>query len=347
MVECKYEQSFYELVVCMSRLANRTARLRQVEELLLLSPNGLSAAELAAQLLVNRRTVYRDIDFLSAQGVPLWQQEGRFGLNRSRYLATVHLSYQEAIALVLAGLLLARSLDERNPHVIAALRRLATTLPDIPSAHLKRAAERVEAYRANPIQVAVLETIAEGWGSGRKVRVAYRSPRSGELYQRVIAPYALEPMASAIYIICYDDWAGDIRTFKLARLESAQLLDESYTIPIDFDPDEHLASSWGIMSGGGMSEVILRFTAAAKPFVEERQWHPSQQIQTIPDGGCLLRVQVSEPLEMQPWIRSWGAQVEIMAPEWLREHIAADLQQAARQYHLSALTATSYENETQ
>ncbi len=169
--------------------------------------HGLSAAELAAQLLVNRRTVYRDIDFLSAQGVPLWQQEGRFGLNRTRYLATVRLSYQEAIALVLAGLLLARTLDERNPHVIAALRRLATTLPDIPSTHLKRAAERVEAYRPNPAQVAVLETIAEGWGQGRKVQVAYRSPRSGELRQRIIAPYALEPTASAIYVICHDEWA--------------------------------------------------------------------------------------------------------------------------------------------
>ena len=202
----------------MSRLANRTARLRQLEELLLLAQDGLSVAELASQLLVNRRTVYRDIDFLSAQGVPLWQQDGRFGLNRTRYLATVRLSYQEAIALVLAGLLLARTLDERNPYVIAALRRLATTLPDIPSRHLKRAADRVESYRYNASQAAILETIAEGWGSGRKVKIGYRSPRSGELRERIIAPYALEPTASGIYIICQDDWAGEIRTFKLARL---------------------------------------------------------------------------------------------------------------------------------
>ena len=211
--------------------------------------------------------------------------------------------------------------------LIAALRRLATTLPDIPSTQLKRAADRVEANRPNPAQVAVLETIAEGWGSGRKVQVAYRSPRSGELRQRVIAPYALEPTASAIYIICHDEWAGAIRTFKLARLESAQLLDEPYTIPPDFDPEAHLAGSWGIMSGEQVSEVILRFSAAARPFVVERQWHPSQHVQATPDGGCLLQVQVSEPLEMQPWIRSWGPQVEVIAPEWLREHIAADLQQ--------------------
>jgi predicted DNA-binding transcriptional regulator YafY len=345
MVEWKYEQPFYLWVVCMSRLANRTARLRQLEELLLLSPDGLSAAELAAQLLVNRRTVYRDIDFLSAQGVPLWQQEGRFGLNRTRYLAAVRLSYQEAIALVLAGLLLARTLDERNPHVIAALRRLATTLPDLPSTHLKRAAERVEAYRPNLAQVAVLETIAEGWGRGLKVQVAYRSPRSGELRQRVIAPYALEPTASAIYIICHDEWADDIRTFRLARLENAQLLDEPYSIPADFDPEAHLAGSWGIMTGEQVSEVILRFSVAAKPFVEERQWHPSQHIQATSDGGCLLQVQVSEPLEMQPWIRSWGAQVEVIAPDWLREQISAELQQAAEQYRSPAMAAASYENQ--
>ena len=316
----------------MSRLANRTARLRQLEELLLLSPAGLNVAELASQLLVNRRTVYRDIEFLSAQGVPLWQEGGRFGLNRTRYLASVRLSYQEAMALVLAGLLLARTLDERNPHVIGALRSLATTLPDIPSVHLRRAAERVEAYRYNSAQVTTLETIIEGWGSGRKVQVAYRSPRSGELHQRVIAPYALEPTASGIYIICHDEWAEDIRTFKLARLESALLLDEPYTIPADFDPEAHLANSWGIMSGGEVCEVILRFTAEAKPFVAERQWHPSQQIQAVPDGSCLLQVQVSEPLEMQPWIRSWGAQVEVLAPDWLRERIADDLRRAAEKY---------------
>jgi predicted DNA-binding transcriptional regulator YafY len=328
----------------MSRLANRMARLRQLEELLLLSQDGLSVAELVSQLLVNRRTVYRDIDFLSAQGVPIWQQDGRFGLNRTRYLAAVRLSYQEAIVLALAGLLLARTLDVRNPHVIAALRRLATTLPDIPRANLKRAAERVEAYHNDLTQAAILETVAEGWGSGHKVEIAYRSPRSGELRRRVIAPYALEPTASGIYIICNDDWVGEIRTFKLARLESARLLDELYSIPTDFDPEVHLASSWGIMSGEHVSEVLLRFTAAARPFVEERQWHPSQLIQATPDGGCLLQVHVSEPLEMQPWIRSWGAQVAVIAPEWLKERIAEELYHAAEQYRSPAMAAVDHEN---
>ena len=324
----------------MSRLLNRTARLRRLEELLLLSPNGLSAAKLAKRLEVNRRTIYRDLDFLSFQGVPLWQQGGRFGVIRTRYLATVRLSYHEAMALVLAGLQLTHTLDKQNPHVISALRRLATTLPEMPAAHLKRAAERMQTYRPDPAGVSVLEKIAEGWGSGRKVKVVYRSPDSGVVRARIISPYALEPTASGVYVIGFDDWADDMRTFKLNRLESAQLLDESYTIPEDFDAEAFLSSSWGIMTGDQIDEVELRFSATATPIVAERQWHPSQQLEMLPNGGCLLRLKVSQPLEMQPWIRSWASQVEVLAPDWLRQRIADELQQAAEQYNYARMPVT-------
>jgi proteasome accessory factor B len=86
------------------------------------------------------------------------------------------------------------------------------------------------------------------------------------------------------------------------------------------------------MSGPNTTEVVLRFTPVAAPHVRERRWHPSQTLTATEGGGCTLRVRVSEPLEMQPWVRSWGAQVEVVSPGWLRERIAAELRQAAEQY---------------
>lgn len=204
----------------MARLATRTARLREIESLLLLAPEGLTAVELADDLGVDRRTVYRDVEFLCDQGVPVWQENGRFGINRSRYLASIRLSFQEAMALVLAGLLLSRTVEDRNPHVMAALRKLASTLPKPLSNHLQRAADRVD-QRETSSQGAVLEAVAEGWGTGQQVKIGYRSPRSGVLRQRVICPYALEPTPSGIYVIGHDSWSDEIRTFKLDRLESA------------------------------------------------------------------------------------------------------------------------------
>lgn len=320
----------------MSRLANRTARLREIEELLLLTPEGLSAKEMAHRLNVDRRTIYRDMEFLEEQEVPVWQENGRYGINRTRYQTTFHFSYQESIALVLAGLLLSRTIDERNPHVISALRKLSVSLPQPLTNHLQRAAKRVLTNSEAQGQLAVLEAVAEGWGAGRKVQIHYRSPRSGSLRKRVIAPYALEPTPSGIYVIGYDDWAKDLRTFKLDRLEMAEVMPINFVIPIQFDLEKHLASCWSIMAGEKLIEVVLRFTPSMTSRVRERQWHSSQTLEATVDGGCILRVQVAEPREMQPWIRSWGAAVEVLEPKWLRDQIATELRQAVAQYRFQS-----------
>lgn len=316
----------------MSRLASRTYRLRKIEEMLVLNPDGLRAVEIAKTLDVDRRTIYRDVDFLCEQGVPIWQKDGRFGINRTNYLSTVHLSFHEAIALMLAGLLISRTIDERNPHVMTALRKLAMTLPRPFTPHLKRAANRVLANSEGQRQIQVLEALAEGWGTGFKVKIGYRSPRSGQLRERIIAPYALEPTTSGIYVIGHDDWARDIRTFKLDRLETAVVTARKFTIPETFDLEAHLASGWRIMAGEKISEVVLQFTPEVTPHLFERQWHPTQKLERLDDNGCLLKVYVAQPQEMQPFIRSWGAQVKVLSPAWLRNQIAAELHLAAQQY---------------
>jgi proteasome accessory factor B len=316
----------------MTRLASRTSRLRQIEELLLLHPDGVKVMDIAQSLDVTRRTVYRDVEFLCAEGVPVWQKDGRFGINRTAYKSTVQFSFQEAIALVLAGLLLSRTIDERNPHVTTALRKLAKTLPNPFMGHLKRAADRVQTHSEGQQQVAVMEALAEGWGTGHKVEIGYRSPRSGQLRERILSPYALEPTPSGIYVIGFDKWANDIRTFKLDRLETAVVLPSTFIIPETFDLESHLASGWRIMAGNEIEEVKLQFTPTVTPHIHERQWHPTQTIKKMDDGGCILTVRVAQPQEMQPFIRSWGAQVKVLAPQWLQAEIAQELLQAAAQY---------------
>jgi predicted DNA-binding transcriptional regulator YafY len=316
----------------MSRLSSRTSRLRDIETMLLMTPNGLPVNSIAERLTVTRRTVYRDLNFLEEQGVPLWQKDGRFGINRTRYLANVRLTFHEAMALVLAGLLLSRTIDERNPHVIAALRKLGGVLPQNLVSQLDRAIERIEAQSSDYRPIAVLEALTEGWGTGHKVRIQYRSPRSGEIRPRTIAPYALEPTPSGIYVIGHDEWADDLRTFKLDRLEKATVLNQPYQIPDSFNLEAYLATGWRIMAGETQQTVVVRFTAEVASRVLERQWHATQQVEHLANGGCVLRVQIAEPLEMKPWIRSWGAEVEVLEPEWLRQEIMSDLYHALAAY---------------
>ena len=316
----------------MERLKTRTARLRQLEETLLLKSGGMRAAELSRHLRVNRRTVYRDLDFLAEQGVPLWQENGIYGINRARYQTTVRLTYHESMALVLAGLLLARTFDERNPHVIAALRRLAVTLPEPFTAQLERAALRTQSGQANPRHTAVLEAIVEGWGTGHKVQITYSPPTGEDARERIIAPYTLEPTDAGVYVIGHDETSGEIRTFKLERLASAHVLPVPYQIPDEFDPVAFLKDSWRIMTGEEPVSVSLRFCPEAAPYVRERTWHASQDIEAEPDGGLILHLRIAEPREMLPWIRSWGAQAEVLEPDWLRERVAEEFHNAAELY---------------
>ena len=66
----------------------------------------------------------------------------------------------------------------------------------------------------------------------------------------------------------------------------------------------------------------LRFDPFAASFVRERKWHDSQQVQELSDGGLELTLSLGNFFEVQQWILSWGAHVEVLAPDDLRKSVA-------------------------
>jgi proteasome accessory factor B len=312
----------------MSRSVSRAARLRQIEQMLFRNTRGMRVVEISEACGVNRRTIYRDLALLEETGVPIWEEGGRYGIMRDQYLATVRLRFNEAVALYIAARLLARHADERNPHIIAALHKLATAFPDPLADYINRTAEAIRQQPVNPSFVDALEVIAMAWAETHKVRIQYKSPRASTMRERNIAPYTIEPSATGgLYVIGHDSASDEIRTFKIERIQRATRLLETYTIPTTFDPRTHLADAWGIMSGDALEHIHLRFAPEVAAYIGERIWHPSQTIVKNTDGSVDLHVKIAEPVEMQPWIRSWGANVEVLAPQSLRKAIFEEARQ--------------------
>jgi proteasome accessory factor B len=308
----------------MDRIQSKAARLRRIEHRLYNAPRGLRATELAEYCGVDRRTIYRDLDSLEEMGVPVWEDEGRYGIDRESYLSTVRLNLNEAIALFFATRLLALHSDEHNPHFVSALSKLAAGLPDITiSSHMTRIADLIRARPLRGVYVRVLETVTRAWADRRRVAIQYRAA-SGELTERVICPYFLEVSRSepASYVIGYDDLRGAIRTFKLERVVGAELREDTYTIPDDFDPYEFLSSAWGVMDEVEV-EIRLRFSPAVTPRVKESVWHHSQRIYDTPEGGCELAMRVGGIKEVRAWVLGWGGDVEVLAPQALRDEVQA------------------------
>lgn len=109
-----------------------------------------------------------------------------------------------------------------------------------------------------------------------------------------------------------------IYTFKLERIRNARLTVENFEIPANVDIEKLLSTSWGVIWGNDV-EVVLEFTATATRRVKESVWHPSQIITDLPNGGCRLKMKVGSMLEITPWIRSWGPDVDVLEPMELRE----------------------------
>jgi len=93
---------------------------------------GISAAALARQIGVSRRTIYRDLEAMDLDGgLPVWNDGGRFGLAGDAFLPPLALTLPEAMAIFLAARLLTKATDELDPELIGALVKLAEVLPPV------------------------------------------------------------------------------------------------------------------------------------------------------------------------------------------------------------------------
>jgi len=328
----------------MTALETKADRLLQIETLLLNRPGGMSVPEIARRLGVNRTTVWRywNAGSLTRRGIEL-DDGGNLRLNRAAHQVQIKINLHEAMAVHLAIRMLASRSDRRNPHAASAVRKLGGALqPSTPaiSRFLKQTADGMDAPEqwTDPAFVPVLEALTEAWASGHKLRVTHHSEHGGESRSYIFSPYFIEPYAigQSTHVIGWREPPDELRTFKIERIERAELLPETYTIPEDFDPGVLLQDAWGIwFTNEPPVEVVLRFQPRAAGRVQESRWHRSQQIEPQEDGTLIWRARIAAPQEMLNWIQGWGAGVEVLEPAWLRERVVEDVRRMAEMYGLN------------
>lgn len=324
----------------MSRSENKSARLLQLEAMLLAYPEGLSPAEIARRLDVNRSTIGRDLSDLPKHVYVDDLDGGKWKIDRQAYLVNVRFDLHEAMAVHLATRLLATRMDRQNPSAASALRKLGIAMeklaPQI-SRHLQQSAEEMDdpERRHDAAYLAALRDLTRGWAEQKKVIVVYPG-NAGMINEYLFAPYFIEPYAigQTTYVFGLREPPGQIRTFKIERIVGVKLTDEKYVIPSNFDPHELLGDAWGIwFTDEEPVDVQLRFTAKVRERVLQTRWHKSERTEEAPDGSVLWTARIAAPQEMMPWIRSWGSDVEVLRPETLRSEIAAQIADLYRVYH--------------
>lgn len=314
----------------------RASRLLSI--LMLLQTRGrMSAPALAAELEVSQRTVLRDIDQLSAAGVPVWAERGRdggFRLQAGWSTDLTGLTEAEAQALLLAGLpAAATELGLGGASASARLKMLAA-VPQALRADAQRAAARlhldpVEWYRATPPPVH-LQAVANAVWKQRVLAIRYDSWKGSRT--RLIKPLGLVLKAGTWYVVALADTGKQPRTYRLSNIRELSVREGSFRYPAKF----HLPGYWQatvrrfeaeiyqgnatvLLSQRGLQQIV-EFSAAVRQSVLAT---------AVPQHGHPQWTQASLPIESVEHaacqLLGLGAEVQVLAPAELRQHMAACL----------------------
>jgi predicted DNA-binding transcriptional regulator YafY len=314
----------------------RSIRLAQLQHFLHKNPKGLTSQELSRLCGVCVRTIQRDLlDLQTDLNVPITQNGNRYGILGSYTLPPIFLSLYEAMALFLASRLALRQTDENNPHMQQALTKLAALMPSPLTERLKSGIETIAGKRTNPDFIKTFESVAIAWITQRQMKIHYLSLGSDQTKEWLLEPYFVEMtgVGYSIYVVGHARREGKegVITFKLDRIKSAEVLKTNFEIPPGSEIEKSLSCSWGIIWGED-TKLKLRFSSRVTRRVKECVWHPSQVIVDLPDGGCVMTLRVGSLLEVTPWIRSWGPDVEVLEPEELRKEFSKYARRLAQIY---------------
>ncbi|HEX3499797.1 MAG TPA: WYL domain-containing protein [Stellaceae bacterium] len=322
----------------------RASRLLSI--LMLLQAKGrISAPDLAAELEVSLRTIYRDIDELSAASVPVYAERGRAGgfqlLDGWRTRLT-GLTALEAQALFLAGLPGPAAELGLAEVMEAAQLKLLAALP----AGWQGDASRIGArFHLDPVgwfrgttPVDHLPTIAEAVWNERRLKIRYES-WSG-IVDREIAPLGLVLKSGIWYLAAAI--GDDRRTYRLSNIRELSVLAEGFTRPPDFD----LAEYWAESTRRFETEIYrdtatLRVSPRGVKLLREASAAVAKaaaRSAEAPDGEGWTRLVI--PIESidhaAQELARLGAEAEVLAPAPLRARIGETARRLAALYATGA-----------
>ena len=309
--------------------------------LLLQTRGGLTAAELARKLEVSVRTIHRDVEELSAAGVPIFAERGPHGgirLVDGYRTRLTGMTADEAEALFLTGLPgPAAQLGLGTVVAAAQLKMMAALPPELRS----RAARLLERFHLDAAgwfhadePVPLLPTLSAAVWAAQMLRITYDRGPGG--VERTLAPLGLVLKAGVWYLIGQVD--GQIRTYRGSRILDAEVMTTTFERPVDFD----LATYWTESSAAyeresPSVEVVIRVRESRldhlRAVLGDRVVASAVRLDDDdPEGWLRLRLRISWPDEVPGQLLAMGSGLEVLEPPEIRARLVAMAERVVARY---------------
>ena len=297
---------------------------------------GMNVHELAAEYKVSVRTIQRDLQDLNEAGFLMserdvdqrkyykLQKDTRLPLNFSPMEVAVMI-FAERTGMGLVG-------TPFGEHLESVSSKLKDAMPPKMQQFLERATEAYVPHlrghkKSYEDAREVFDNLNEAIQERRVCWVSYRSPTAEEARQYNIEPLCFLLFRGGLYVISRTPYYDQLITQAVDRFEAVEVTEKEFEPPDHLSVDERLSNAFGVSFEEPM-DVVVRFTEEQAPYIRERTWHPSQELEELDDGRVVLRLRAGGFYEIKSWVLSFGATAEVLEPEELREAVREEMRAA-------------------
>lgn len=304
----------------------KNSRLFQILYLLM-ERRELTASWLSEKLEVSQRTIYRDIDALSAAGIPVYCQKGKGG--------GIRLMEQFRMDRSL--------LDEKEQDsLLFALKTMEATGALDSSALISRLSGLFQKQPSDWVEIDF-----DNWGSRPAEKTCFEQCRqailnrtlltfryynsSGEVRTRTVEPVRLCYKGANWYLYAYCLSRNDFRLFRLNRIQSLECLKDTF-LPRPLPQKEPDGHSQIFTSRPEMVSLVIRFTPRAAYRVTD--FFLPEEIETFPDGSTLVRTSFPPGSWIMGFLLTFGKEALVLEPEWLRGQLKKEAEEIQKLYNI-------------
>ncbi len=320
---------------------------RLVSLVLLLRQHGrLSATALARELEVSTRTVLRDIEALSAAGVPVYAERGRhggFALLPGFRTELTGLNHDEALALLVAGSRRGAQAFGLGSALASAMLKVVDALPE---SYRDTAASASERLLIDPetdllsrrlvdeeVPDAIVAKVLRAVFAGHKLQIHYAAVDQTPKW-RTVDPIGLVTVRDRGYLLATR--SGADRTYRLSRILAAKELAEPAQRPDRVDLDRAWQErSTQFRAGGDQVTVLVRVDPARREDLVSTALAVLAE-ESDSDGWLRLEVTFQDPRHAEWALWQLATNAEALAPQWLRDSLRDRAAAIATRYGTSS-----------
>lgn len=309
---------------------------------LLSRTEGVTIEELASELQLDKRSIYRLITVIEELGVPIYddkvpyERKKRWKLEESYLkklpnlkLPDLTLAFSEVIALYfIKGQERLYKGTEVEKKINSAFTKLGAFIPEGLTGNIDKiktlfisSSKLTKDYTGKE---EIIDSLTDAMLKQKTCLIAYHSFSDDEIKSFKIDPLSFFENKGGLYIFVNASSFDNILVLAVERIQSIDVTESSFEPPTDFDPESRMETAFDIVSDDPI-EVKVWFSESQARYVRERSWALQQRITENEDGSIMLEMKSSGWRDVKSWILSYGADAKVIEPEEMRKEIGHEL----------------------